>query len=315
MIVTVTLNVAVDKSYVIDTPLRVGEVMRVKTCSNTAGGKGLNVSKVIRLCGEEILATGFCGGFNGAYVEKMLEEKGVKSRFVHVKGETRSCINILAGDHTSTEFLEPGAPVEEEEVDAFLLQFQNLLKGCDVVTMSGSAPQGVPADIYGRMIRMGREAGVKMILDTSGAYLTEGCKALPYLIKPNQDEIAQLLGRKTDREKEMIEAAVELHRRGIPYVILSLGSKGALAVCEDGIFRAVPPTVTAVNTVGCGDSMVGAMAVAIRRNMAPQEMMRYACAVSAANAMNLETGYFRQEDLEAVYPRIVVEQIKDSAVL
>ncbi len=309
MILTVTLNVAVDKSYVIETPLHVGEVMRVKTCSNTAGGKGLNVSKVINLCGEEILATGFTGGFNGAYVEKMLEDKGVKSHFVHVNGETRSCINILASDGTSTEFLEPGVLVEEEKVEEFLCEFQKLLDTCDVVTMSGSAPKGVGADIYARMIRMGRDKGVKMLLDTSGSYLTEGCKALPYLIKPNQDEIGQLLGHEVSDEKEMIEGAQKLCDQGIGYVILSLGAKGALAVCKEGVFRAIPPKIDAVNTVGCGDSMVGAVAVAIHRGMDVREMMRYACAVSAANALNLETGYFRKEDMETIYPQVVVEQI------
>lgn len=309
MILTVTLNVAVDKSYVIGTPLDVGTVMRVKTCSNTAGGKGLNVSKVIRLCGEEVLATGFTGGFNGAYVERMLEEKGVKSRFVHMKGETRSCINVLASDGTSTEFLEPGVPVTKEEVDQFLAQFQELIRTCDVVTMSGSAPKGVPTDLYARMIRMGREANAAMILDTSGAYLTEGCAALPHLIKPNQDEIAQLLGRRADSEEEMVEGARALCRRGIRHVILSLGAKGALAVSEKAVYRAVPPKIDAVNTVGCGDSMVAAMAVAIQRGMDTREMMRYACAVSAANAMNLETGYFRQEDFAAIYPHVTVEAI------
>ena len=307
MIVTVTLNVAVDKSYVIDTPLHVGEVMRVKTCSNTAGGKGLNVSKVIQLCGEDVLATGFCGGFNGAYVEKMLEEKGVRSRFVHVEGETRSCINVLASDGTSTEFLEPGAAVSEQEVELFSEQFGKLLPKCQVVTMSGSAPGGVSNDIYARMIRMGREAGVKMILDTSKDYLKEGCKALPYLIKPNQDEIAQLLGKEVGSENEMIEGARQLCAQGISHVVLSLGAKGALDVSRQGVCRAVPPKIDAVNTVGCGDSMVGAMAVALERGWSMQERMRYACAVSAANAMNLETGYFRKEDMEAIYEKVAVE--------
>lgn len=309
MILTVTLNVAVDKSYVLETPLHVGEVMRVKACRNTAGGKGLNVSKVIRLCGEECLATGFTGGFNGAYVEEMLEEKGVKSRFVHVEGETRSCINILASDKTSTEFLEPGFFVDEKKVKEFLLQFRQLLNQCDVVTMSGSAPSGVCFDIYAKMIRMGREKGVKMLLDTSGGYLTEGCKALPYLIKPNEEEMGQLLGYRVKGEEEMVEGARKLCRQGISHVILSLGEKGALAVCEQGIFRAVPPKIDAVNTVGCGDSMVGAMAVAIQRGMDVEEMLRYACAVSAANALNLETGYFKKEDMEKIYPKVLVEPI------
>lgn len=309
MILTVTLNVAVDKAYVIEGPLQAGEVMRVKTCSNTAGGKGLNVSKVIGLCGEEVLATGFTGGFNGAYVEKLLTEKGIPNEFVHVKGETRSCINILDGDGKSTEFLEPGAPVTAEEEAAFLRKFETLLPKCSVVTMSGSAPKGIPADIYGKLIAMGKKAGVKMILDTSGQYLIEGVKAKPFLIKPNHDEIAQLLGRPAETMEEMLESAKELHRSGIPYVVISLGADGAAVVCGEGVYTARPPKIQAVNTVGCGDSMVGAMAAALERGYGVEEMLRYAVAVSSANAMNLETGYFRQEDMEENLKQVIVEKI------
>lgn len=309
MILTVTLNVAVDKAYVIEGPLQAGEVMRVKTCSNTAGGKGLNVSKVIGLCGEEVLATGFTGGFNGAYVEQLLTEKGIPNEFVHVKGETRSCINILDGDGKSTEFLEPGAPVTAEEEAAFLRKFETLLPKCSVVTMSGSAPKGIPADIYGKLIAMGKKAGVKMILDTSGQYLIEGVKAKPFLIKPNHDEIAQLLGRPAETMEEMLESAKELHRSGIPYVVISLGADGAAVVCGEGVYTARPPKIQAVNTVGCGDSMVGAMATALERGYGVEEMLRYAVAVSSANAMNLETGYFRQEDMEENLKQVIVEKI------
>lgn len=309
MILTVTLNVAVDKAYVIEGPLQAGEVMRVKTCSNTAGGKGLNVSKVIGLCGEEVLATGFTGGFNGAYVEQLLTEKGIPNEFVHVKGETRSCINILDGDGKSTEFLEPGAPVTAEEEATFLRKFETLLPKCSVVTMSGSAPKGIPADIYGKLIAMGKKAGVKMILDTSGQYLIEGVKAKPFLIKPNHDEIAQLLGRPAETMEEMLESAKELHRSGIHYVVISLGADGAAVVCGEGVYTARPPKIQAVNTVGCGDSMVGAMAAALERGYGVEEMLRYAVAVSSANAMNLETGYFRQEDMEENLKQVIVEKI------
>ena len=309
MILTVTLNVAVDKAYVIEGSLKTGEVMRVKTCSNTAGGKGLNVSKVIRLCGEEVLATGFTGGFNGAYVEQMLTEKGIPNQFVHVKGETRSCINVLDGDGKSTEFLEPGVPVTEEEEKAFLETFQELLKKTKVVTMSGSAPKGLPADIYGKLIGMGKAAGVKMILDTSGEYLKEGVKAKPYLIKPNNDEIGQLLGKKVTSLEEMLEGAKRLQSSGIAYVVLSLGAEGAAVVCDEGIFTAKPPKIHAVNTVGCGDSMVAAMAAALERGCGVQEMLRYAVAVSSANAMTLETGFFRQEDMEENYRKTEVKKI------
>lgn len=307
MITTVTLNVAVDKAYTVK-ELNKGQVMRVLTCSNTAGGKGLNVAKVVKLCGEKVLATGFVGGHNGAYVEDLLREKNVPSRFVHVKGETRSCINVLAEDGSSTEFLEPGEPVTEEDVAHFLKEFDDIIKESSVITISGSVPKGVPADIYCSLIEKIKSAGKKVVLDTSGRLLEEGIKACPTMIKPNDDEIEALLGVPVTNREEIISGAKKLHERGIAYVVVSLGSDGALVVSDEGIFHGKPPKIETVNTVGCGDSMTAAFAVGFARGWSIEETLRYAVAVSAANAMTMQTGSFRQEDMEAILPGVEVSR-------
>ena len=195
MITTITLNVAVDKAYVIG-KLTDHTVMRVNRCTNTAGGKGLNVAKVVHLCGEEVQATGFVGGFNGAYVEDMLKKQNIPSRFVHVQGETRSCINVLDEDGGSTEFLEPGEPIRPEEVQEFLDQFDDIIADSSVVTISGSVPKGVDVTMYAKLIEKIKAQGKKVVLDTSGALLKESIKACPTMVKPNTDEIEDLLGIK-----------------------------------------------------------------------------------------------------------------------
>lgn len=310
MIATVTLNVAIDKAYVIE-KLEQGTVMRVKRCTNTPGGKGLNVAKVAKLCGEEVLATGFAGGFNGKSVISMLNECNVPNNFVEVKNETRCCINILSeDDNSSTEFLEPGAPVDEAEVERFLTVFEDILKTADVITISGSAPKGVDTGIYGKLIELCHKNNVPVCLDTSGKLLEDGIKALPTLIKPNTDEISALLNVSVNNEDDVMAGAVKLFEMGIPYVVISLGSKGALLVCGKGIYRGMPPKIVPVNTVGCGDSMLAAFAVGIRKGLEPEEMMREAVAVSAANALSMATGHFERADYESILPGVVVEKIK-----
>lgn len=308
MITTVTLNVAVDKAYVIG-EFQKGEVMRVKQCTNTAGGKGLNVAKVVKLCGENVLATGFVGGHSGAYVEQLLEEQKVDSAFVHISGETRCCINVLAEDGSSTEFLEPGAPVSQEEVEHFLEEFDGIIDRSDVITISGSVPKGVDTAIYASMVRKIKEKGKKVILDTSGQLLEEGIKAAPTMIKPNSDEISALLGVSISNRQELIENGKKLQEKGIEYVVISLGGDGALVITKDAVYHGKPPKITPVNTVGCGDSMVAAFAVGLARNASIEECLRYAVSVSAANALTMATGNFREEDQKKLYDQVVVERL------
>ena len=309
MITTVTLNVAVDKAYVIG-EFRQGEVMRVQKCTNTAGGKGLNVAKVAKLCGEDVLATGFAGGHAGAYIEQMLEEQQVANDFVHIANETRSCINVLAADGSSTEFLEPGAPVSEEETKAFLEKFDEIIDKSDVITISGSAPKGLPDDIYRQMVEAVKAKGKKVILDTSGKLLEEGIKAAPTMIKPNSDEIAALLGADITNREELIANGEKLQRMGIPYVVISLGGDGALVITENHVYHGQPPKITPVNTVGCGDSMVAAFAVGLAKNYDIEECLRYAVSVSAANALTMATGHFEEADRQKLYEQAVVTCIK-----
>lgn len=308
MITTITLNVAVDKAYVVQ-KLDRGTVMRVQKCTNTAGGKGLNVAKVIHLCGEEVQAGGFAGGHAGAYVEEMLANQKIPSKFVHFRGETRSCINILEEDGTSTEFLEPGEPVSDMDVELFLKEYEKMVAESSVISISGSVPKGVGISMYAELIKRAKAAGKKVVLDTSGNLLKESIKACPTMIKPNQDEIEDLLGITVKNREELIEGAVKLHQMGIPYVVVSLGGDGALVVCDEGCYTARPPKIEVVNTVGCGDSMTAAFAVGFARDWEIQRILKYAIAVSSANAMTMETGSFHQEDMEQNLTKIEVQAV------
>lgn len=308
MIATVTMNASVDKAYVIDT-LLVGEVTRVQKCTNTPGGKGLNVARVIKCCGEEVLATGLLGGHNGAYIKEMLDQEQIASDFLYTASESRCCINILEKDGTSTELLEPGESVSEKEVHEFVQKFEQMINRIDIVTISGSVPTGVNANIYSNLIKLIKEKGKKVILDTSGNLLKEGIHAGPTMIKPNKDEIEALLGMKVNNREKMIEGAKQLQGMGIDLVVVSLGAQGAILVSKNKVLHGQAPKIKTVNTVGSGDSMVAVFAVAMERGMDLEEMLRYAVAVSSANTLTMKTGSFHMEDMEKLYNKVVVQNL------
>ena len=309
MILTVTLNAAIDKRYVVE-GFRTGEVNRVKECTYVPGGKGLNVSKPASIYGAEVVATGFAGGHAGAYIEDALKPFGIRSAFYHVDAESRSCINIWDEvNQVQTEFLEPGFTLTEEDFAGFEAKFRQLVQEAKVVAMSGSVPKGLDGTAYQRLVKIVKDAGIPVILDTSGKLLEMGIEAIPTMIKPNIDEIRMLTGKRCDDSSEIIEAARAIHERGVKIVAVSLGADGSLAVGDDGIFRARVPKIDAVNTVGCGDSMIAGFALGLSKGLPLEETLRLASAISAAAAMREETGFFVMEDMEKLLPQIEITRL------
>lgn len=301
MITTITLNAAIDKAYYMDDKIENGKVMRVTSVKNTAGGKGLNVARIVNLCGEEVLASGLVGGYNGKYLESLLDQDGIRHDFDHIEGETRSCINILDDVFGSTEYLEPGCGVTEEEERNFLKRFPKIIEKSSVVTISGSAPKGMSKEIYKFMISIAKDAKKQVILDTSGELLERGLEACPTIVKPNKDEMEMLFHTKIQSMDDVVENAKKILARGISYVVASLGRDGAMLLGKEGIFLGKPPKIKAVNTVGCGDSMVGALAVAFHRNYSLEKSLRFAVAIASANALSPNTGNFDAQ----VYKKLI----------
>lgn len=309
MILTVTLNAAIDKRYVVS-GFQVGEVNRVSECSYTPGGKGLNVSKPASIAGAEVVATGFVGGHAGNYIMDSLKEFGITSAFYHLDAESRSCINIWDEvNHVQTEFLEPGFTVSVEEFEGFKKKFSELVTQADVVAMSGSVPKGLDGTAYQQLVAVVKEAGKKVILDTSGTLLEMGLAAKPTMVKPNIDEIRMLTGSSCDTREELIDAAKKMHKSGIEIVVISLGAEGSLLVCDEGVYQAIVPKIDAVNTVGCGDSMIAGFAYGFEQGLAIPEVLKLASAISASAAMREETGFFVKEDMERILPKIKIKKL------
>lgn len=303
MITTVTLNPAVDKTYTA-ARLLLGQVNRMDSVKNIAGGKGINVSKVLRQYDYPVKALGFMGGYTGRFIEDYAKEIGIQCHFTHVEGETRSSINILSQDGYVTEVLEPGPTISEAELADFLQDFDREISDSKLVILSGSAPAGVPSSIYGELIQRSKKQGKKVLLDTSGPLLREGVAAKPFMIKPNVKELEILAGRRLKNLEEIADAAVFLNRQGIEHILVSMGAKGLLYAQEGEVIHAKAPKIRAVNTVGCGDSTVAAFAMALESGLSGESMLKLCIGISAANASTLES---------AVIPKDLAKELEEKA--
>lgn len=309
MILTTTLNASIDKAYELDGALIPGTVMRVARTTNSAGGKGLNVSRIVKLLGHDVLATGCVGGYNGSYLEWLLDQDGIAHNFAHITGETRSCINVLEHAYGSTEFLEKGPELLDHEVSAVIELFEQLIQDASVVTLSGSAPAGAPTTIYAQLINRVRAKHKHVILDTSGASLSAALPACPTLIKPNSDEIAALTGIEKPSLNELRDFGTKQVDAGIDYVLISLGKEGALLCTKRGHYRALPPHLNARNTVGCGDAMVGGCACALEAGADDEELLKRGIAAGSAAALSPKTGDLDPRDERSIYEALEVKQL------
>lgn len=289
MVLTVTLNPAVDKTCELNTLLP-GEVNRLATSVSAAGGKGINVTKVLRQFHMPVSAVGFLGGSGGRMIEDTLEEMGVECHFTQIKGDTRTNVNILAQDGSVTEILEPGPEIDTEELKDFRRQFMGCLERCEWVVLSGSVPMGVPKDIYGQLIEECHRTGRRVCLDASGELLREGLKAKPHVVKPNKKELEYLAGRPIQGYQNLAAEAKKIVEGGIGKVILSLGTDGLMYVDSQQVLYEPARKVEAVNTVGCGDTVVASLCMSELGGEEPDVLLKKASAMAAANALTRENG-------------------------
>lgn len=298
--ITITLNPAMDKIYYVENA-KIGEVFRPKKVIKLAGGKGINVAKVARCLGEEVTAFGFIAGDTGHFIAREIKSLGIESVFYEISGETRTNINITDEEQGKvTEILESGPSVSQEEAEAFLLRYEQLIKPHNIIVMSGSLPKGLPANFYRKLIATANEMDKLVILDTSGEGLKEGMKEKPYCVKPNRDEIKQLFGCDTDDQGELVKALYKMNEDGIKLPIISLGEEGSLALIEGNCYLFEPPKVEFKSTVGCGDSFIAGLAVMLKRKKGLLYSLKTANACGAVNAMFEATG-FVTKDLVSYY--------------
>ena len=304
MIYTVTLNPALDKTVEIP-GMALDTVNRITEMRTDPGGKGINVSKVIAKLGGESCAAGILGGGSGKMLEQLLEGEPFATRFRFVEGQTRTNLKIIDREgHTNTDINEPGLTVTDADLDALLHELLAELRPGDIVVLAGSLPKGAPQDTYRTWTAACKKAGARVFLDADGALLAEGLKAAPYLIKPNDDELSRLAGKKLETLEELTAEGRRLLERGIERVVISLGGRGALYLRKGSTIYAEGLKVPVGSTVGAGDSVVAALAYAEAQGLSEEEAVRLSTAAGAANVMCSGTQAAEREAVEALLPKV-----------
>lgn len=306
MIITVTLNPALDKTLVLS-EFHPGMVNRVKSIRRDAGGKGLLVSKTISALGGDSVAIAIVGGATGQYIRAQLDEMGVAHDLVEVNAETRTNLKIIDTlNKTYTEINEPGAVVHDMVVDEVIYALQSHARRGDRVVLAGSLPEGCRADVYADLISYCEEIGADAYLDCDGKALQLGVNAKPHLIKPNKYELAELCGCDPEDDIACLQEARRLVAEGVGSVLLSLGAYGAIYVGENFCLRAQGLKVPVVGRSGAGDAMTAAMVLGEAKGMPPRERLRYAIASSAAKIMVAGTQPPEKETVEELLPKVNV---------
>ena len=309
MIYTVTLNPALDKTVEIPN-FRIDEVNRVQSYRVDPGGKGINVSKVIKSLGGESVAMGILAGHTGQQIERALTEQGIMNSFVYVPGETRTNVKVVDSfAHTNTDINEAGPMVAPEQAEKLLQQLLEKLKAEDVVVLSGSAPQGLADDIYARWTQACSQAGAKVFLDADGKLFRQGVQSGPFFVKPNRAELEKWAEQPLKTEEMLIAAGRKLQSLGVSRAVISLGADGALYFGENAVYRAESLTVPVGSTVGAGDSMVAALAYGWERGLPEEEIFRLAVATAAANVMCSGSQAAQWTEIESLLPRVRIQKI------
>ncbi len=284
MIYTVTLNPAVDKTVEID-DFTAGALNRVRTVRLDAGGKGINVSKVISSLGGKSIAMGIVGGTAGRYIKAYLDEHKIENELFFIPEETRTNLKVVdSKNKQNTEINEPGPNVGECELERLKNTLLKRIQTDSIVIFSGSVPSNVSKDIYYHWIKAIRQKGAKVILDADGELLMHGIEAGPFLIKPNAYELSQLSGNMMDNERQaMVYARRLLDEHGLEMAAVSLGEKGALFIDKTRSVHAHGIKVDVKSTIGAGDSIVAALAHSIDKGLSFERMVRLAMAAATAN--------------------------------
>jgi 1-phosphofructokinase len=282
MIKTVTLNAAVDKTVTIEN-FCLGSVNRISGLQLDAGGKGINVSKVIQALNGKSIALGILAGRNGEFIQSELERRGISHDFLFVQGETRTNLKVVDPvNATFTDINESGIAISEDELRQVERKLFADFGPTTSLVLSGSVPVSVQPSIYRLWLERAKALGGRTYLDADGELLREGIKAKPFLVKPNLHELERLVGHKLPRLEDVAEAAGNLLSQGVEVLVVSLGSEGALFADREQVIHAEALPIEVKSTVGAGDAMVAALTLVPPGEGYLTRAARWAIATSAA---------------------------------
>lgn len=308
MIYTCTITPSVDyTTYLpIFTP---GKLNRSSEVFYYPGGKGINVSRVLKRLGVDNVALGFTGGFTGHYIETFLKIEGVAVDFIETDSITRINVKVKAAEET--ELNGPGPDLSTEQLEQLSAKVRKMAKG-DWFVLAGSLPDSIPLGYFAELAQICRAQDVRFVLDSSGAALKELIKAKPFLIKPNEHELGELFNVEITSKHEAYQYAKKIVDAGVQHVIVSFGGDGAMLVTQDGAFIAEAPKGQVVNTVGSGDSLVSGFIASYSKDANAVTAFQYSIASGSATAF--QSDLCTKEQVEALLSQVIVQPFQDKDV-
>lgn len=281
MIVTVTLNPSLD--YIQFVPsFAAGKLNRCEKELIRPGGKGINVSLMLREFGVDSTAAGFAAGFTGEELVRVLQKQGIRCAFVPVEGMTRINVKVMAQEET--EINGCGPAIYEKDICALYKKLSGLSEG-DFLILSGSVPNTLPTDLYAKIMQKFGKNGVRFVVDTSGEALGLAVEQKPFLVKPNHQELSELLHVEIKTVQQAADAAKVLLKKGAQNVLCSMGEAGAVLASEDGnTLFCRPPKGELVNSVAAGDSMLAGFLAGYLQTGKTETALRTAVAAGSATA-------------------------------
>lgn len=282
MIYTLTLNPAIDY-YMSMGNFQLGSLNSLEEGYTLPGGKGINVSKVLKNFSVESKALGFVGGFTGDYIKKHLNEYEIESDFIELQENTRINIKLKTKD-SETEIAGKSPTISRENVKELLKKFEEIKKD-DVVILSGSVPNSISKSIYADIIKL-LPKDCKVILDTRGLPFVEGLKEGVFLTKPNNQELEEFFNRKLNNIEEIIQAGKDLQALGSKNVLISLGKDGSILITEKEVYIGNAPQGKLISSVGAGDSMVAGVVYGIAKGMTLEDSYKYGIASGSSTAFS-----------------------------
>ena len=303
MIVTVTLNVAMDRTLVVPN-FQLGQRHRASLGLASAGGKGINVARALKRLGVPVVCTGLAGGRTGTQVVENLTEDGILNDFVRIREESRTSIAVLDPiSNAYTEINEWGPEVAEDELAMLREKLAYLSQGAEFVVFAGSLPRGVDPGLYGELVREANRRGVHTVLDCEGEPLRLGTEAEPYLVSPNVQEAEGLVGHEFVDDEDLVSALDEIADVGARNVLITHGG-GCHALLreerEPVRLRALAPHLEPVSTVGAGDTLLAGFVAARAAGRSADESVRQAVAAGAASVLEPGPGRFDAREIGRV---------------
>ena len=307
LILTVTINPSVDRNIEVDR-LVFEDRAYILSRSDSAGGRGMNASRVLHSFGAKTLAIVTSGGVNGPRLEKLAAKSGFPVNVVPIHNEIRVNLTITDKQGLAIRLNERGPMITPEELTRVENVVAKRLESASWLMLCGSIPPGVSSDFYTKLIHMARERKVKTLLDTDGDALRHGIEATPTIVSPNQPEAERLLNRALITRAQFLEAAARIKAMGAEAVMLSLGGRGVVAVNENQLLEVIPPRIDVVSPLGAGDALAAAYVWAATKKKEFAERVRWAVAAGTASAMQPGLVFANIEQTKEVYKSVEVRR-------